>query len=554
MARKYKKSNSRVYISYTKENLEKAIAAIHQGASYRTAFKRFHIPLGTLSNKVNGNHNNKVGRPTVLTEKEEEAIVSHVLVCADWGFPMNMFELRMIIRSYLNFAKKKISQFANNLPGPDFALSFLNRNRDKFRLRTVSNYSRKRASLSSTVINEYFDHLEHTLSGVPPENIFNYDETNLSDNPGKKKALVRRGSKYPQRVMNETKSAISIMVCGSAAGELLPLYVCYKSKTGIFNTWRMGGPKGTRYGRSLSGWFDGPTFEDWFRTIALPKLKKKPGVKVMLGDNLSSHFSPEVIRLCKQHNIKFVCLPPNSTDVLQPLDKAFFAPVKRIWRALISAYKTDHPKESSVKKDKFPQLLSRLWDEVLLTGSENLKSGFRHCLHRETILRAHGFESCESDVYTYVSQAVLDALKERRFSGTLTSARRTAVRCPPGASLTNMESSSESGSEEENQDSNQSEEEDDVNDDEGDDGTERMEGDVPDDESADPVINNPVQDVEDEDMDEEQGDEIREQVLKDLEESVMVAGWSSSFSLVVPTRTMLPSSSRGMAIGCRYSV
>jgi hypothetical protein len=29
---------------------------------------------------------------------------------------------------------------------------------------------------------------------------------------------------------------------------------------------------------------------------------------------LASHISMEPIELCKQHNIEFVCLPPNSTD------------------------------------------------------------------------------------------------------------------------------------------------------------------------------------------------------------------------------------------------
>ena len=55
-----------------------------------------------------------------------------------------------------------------------------------------------------------------------PELIYNYGETNLSDNLGKKKYLMKRGTKYPEWVMNNSKACTSLMFFGSASGELLP--------------------------------------------------------------------------------------------------------------------------------------------------------------------------------------------------------------------------------------------------------------------------------------------------------------------------------------------
>ena len=46
---------------------------------------------------------------------------------------------------------------------------------------------------------------------VPPTNIFNYDETNLSDDPGTKKSIFRRGVKYPETVKDSTNTSTSIM-------------------------------------------------------------------------------------------------------------------------------------------------------------------------------------------------------------------------------------------------------------------------------------------------------------------------------------------------------
>lgn len=85
------------------------------------------------------------------------------------------------------------------------------------------------------VLNQYFDHLENTLIDVPDENMINFDETNLSDDPGKKKCVFRRGAKYRYQIKDFSKSNISLMIAGTATGELLPPFICYKAK-GIFNT------------------------------------------------------------------------------------------------------------------------------------------------------------------------------------------------------------------------------------------------------------------------------------------------------------------------------
>ena len=47
----------------------------------------------------------------------------------------------------------------------------------------------KVGSVSAEILNQYFDNLETTLTGVPYDNKMNYDETNLSDDPGKRMVL-----------------------------------------------------------------------------------------------------------------------------------------------------------------------------------------------------------------------------------------------------------------------------------------------------------------------------------------------------------------------------
>jgi hypothetical protein len=92
----------------------------------------------------------------------------------------------------------------------------------------------------------------------------------------------------------------------------------------MYTSWCKRGPRGTVNTCSKSGWFNGCLFEHWFLDLLLPKLKRKPGKKLALCDNLSTHLSMAVIDACRGNDIAFVCLPAHSTDKLQPLDVGIF--------------------------------------------------------------------------------------------------------------------------------------------------------------------------------------------------------------------------------------
>lgn len=216
------------------------------------------------------------------------------------------------------------------------------------------------------------------MTGVCPINIYNYDETNLVDDPGKKKVLTKRGCKYPEDNKNATKASVSIMMCGNATGSTIcPLYVNYKAEK-LWDTWLEGGPPKTRYNRTKSGWFDS-IFEDWFFSVMLPIMKKQDGKKVLIGDNLSSHINLKVLQACEENNVAFIALPPNSTHMTQPLDIAFFRPMKLYWRGILDEWKGtyDGRRLPTVPKNVFPSLLNKLWLKITINGGENLRSGFR---------------------------------------------------------------------------------------------------------------------------------------------------------------------------------
>lgn len=174
------------------------MAAIRRGRSINAVAKDTGIPRATLQRKKKNKQNKNHGGQTYLTDEVETMIVNKMIVCAEWGYPLDLLDMRLFTKYY--FDRKGIhSRFKDNLPGYEWSKSLLKRNNQLISERMVQNIKRARAKVSPESVNEYFNHLEETLTNIPPENIVNYDETNLSDNPGQKNVF----SNVAANILNE---------------------------------------------------------------------------------------------------------------------------------------------------------------------------------------------------------------------------------------------------------------------------------------------------------------------------------------------------------------
>ncbi|KAJ8914398.1 hypothetical protein NQ315_017492 [Exocentrus adspersus] len=215
-------------------------------------------------------------------ELEEQKLVNGLLECAKWGFPLQRRDIQSIVQCYLNNRGVK-TKFNDNRPGMMWFINFMKRNKE-LTSKFAENIKRVRALVTKNTIAEYFDNLRTTLEGVEPSNVVNYDETNFSDNPGATKIICKRGVRHADRIMDTSKTSISVMVAAAADGTVLPPYTLYKAKH-IYAGWTEGGIEGAEYNRNASGWFDAEMFEDWFHKIMLPYFRRLNGPKVMLGVN-----------------------------------------------------------------------------------------------------------------------------------------------------------------------------------------------------------------------------------------------------------------------------
>ncbi|KAF2889558.1 hypothetical protein ILUMI_16615, partial [Ignelater luminosus] len=98
--------------------------------------------------------------------------------------------------------------------------------------------------------------------------ICQFGEINIAYDSGRTKVITKTGSKYPEWIINTSKSATSII---------------------------------------------------GLRLAYLRRL-----------DGLSSHFSPTFVKFCLDNGIRMIFLAINFTDLPQPLDAAFFRPKSKL--------------------------------------------------------------------------------------------------------------------------------------------------------------------------------------------------------------------------------
>lgn len=446
MPRQYKrKIGCRKYRDFTDEQLQKAIARVRRGQSIRKVAEEYNIPKSTLSRHLRGKQTSKYGRPCVFTSEHESAIVDCIVLCGEWGFPLGSYDIRLIVKSFLDRRGMTERRFKNNLPGPDWFRSFFSRHSKRLTQRLSQNIKRARAGVDRDIINNYFEELATTIEGIDPALIINYDETNMTDDPKRTNVIVRRGCRHPHKIVDSTKSSTSVMFATTASGHLLPPYIVYRSEH-LYTTWTEGGPKGTAYNRSKNGWFNMELFEDWFKVIVLPYFRQfdNDQPKVMIGDNLASHVSPTVIEKCQEYNIRFVLLPSNSTGICQPLDVAYFKPLKSKWSKVLADWKTKN--RGTLPKDVFPRLLNKCLTEM---GDDNTKknvlAGFRasgiYPLDKDEVLKRlpnslNNIEQNRTEETTELVESFQLFLERTRTAETAPlKKRKKKVDLPPGKSV-----------------------------------------------------------------------------------------------------------------------
>ena len=210
--------------------------------------------------------------------------------------------------------------------------------------------------------------------------LWNCDETGICTAVASRKILARRGEKNVHETGGGSgRENITILACGSAIGEKLPLYIVYKGKN-LMTAHTQGGPRDTRYSMSDSGWMEGANFVEWFRNDFLPAVEdiRHTGPVVLFLDGHQSHTTHGLVEEARDKGIVLYTFPPHTTHLLQPLDVGVFGPLKYVWSQILKEFKLE-TLAAKVDKRAFPLLVAKMWPPCA-TSSAGL-----HPLSRDAI-------------------------------------------------------------------------------------------------------------------------------------------------------------------------
>ena len=191
-----------------------------------------------------------------------------------------------------------------------------------------------------------------------PPRILNCDETGLPLEHTPPHVVGIKGQKHPRSVTTGTKKNITVMACCSASGNFLPPFVIFRRKT-LNRGLVKGEVPGTSYALSDRGWMDHEIFDNWFTQHFLIHASPARPLLLLL-DGHSTHYHPGFITKAAHEQVVVFCLPPNTTHLLQPLDKVAFGPLKTYCNETCQEFLRENP--GQVMTDySFMAVFSKAW-------------------------------------------------------------------------------------------------------------------------------------------------------------------------------------------------
>lgn len=382
--------------NYSKEDLANAVRDVeNKNLTYRAAAERYNVPISVISQRLHGRMTaieaNR-GRKQTFNQETEKKIVDCLVARANAGYPCDKDELLNLIQQYVKDLNL-ITPFADGRPGNDWYYAFMKRHRNLISMKKPEHLQKcRKDARTPDVIYSFYKMLEDTLTRLDIKTedkacfVYNADETPFKSDPSRLRAIGAKGKPLVRVSGGSGRESTTVLACAAADGTVLPPLILFKG-AGIQARWTSEKAyPGTLYAVSQNGWMEEPQFYSWFTDGFVSHIKKVRQEKclpnqtaVLIFDGHTSHMSVRIIEAAVANNITLVKLPSHLTDMLQPLDKCVFGPVKKLWeKHLIAFGKKQMGKGTGrLTKQEFVEMLGEVWPEAM--KSTNVISGFRSC-------------------------------------------------------------------------------------------------------------------------------------------------------------------------------
>ncbi|KAK3877044.1 hypothetical protein Pcinc_018223 [Petrolisthes cinctipes] len=168
-----------------------ALEALEKGMQLRETAKQFGVPKSTLLNIKKGHTHNpgSIGRRTALFPNEELVIAQNMATLANFGYALDIDELRLFVQTYVNKTGRAVPHFHDAKLGKDWASGFLKRHADLMSNRMCQNKKKKQRGKAPSSSSEV-----PLVSSSPSEE----DEDNVDDPP-----IYKAGKRSPVFMSSE---------------------------------------------------------------------------------------------------------------------------------------------------------------------------------------------------------------------------------------------------------------------------------------------------------------------------------------------------------------
>ena len=367
---------------WSEEDKRNVFALLEDDFSYREIRDMMGVPLATINRWVaNPACVLGSGNTCVLSCAQETLLVKACCYAADCGFPLGRERLSYIVQTFVKDTGKN-TPFSDGLPGVKWFQNFEKRHLSHIKRRKKEGLSKKRiVALTKRNLRVFYNQTykpvyDRAKLDQRPFCLWNCDETIFQPSRAKEKVYCRATCRNAYaREPNSTRQGFSVLFCGNAAGQMMPPFVVYKAKH-LRLSWCTEGLDDATYSVSDSGWMMDTNFESWIEHTFIPYVKEVcPGnTHVLIFDGHNSHLTYRTIKLAIDNDIIIICLPPNTSHALQPLDVGVFKALKALFSKIINDWNFRTGGNKNIDKEVFPILLKQLYDGI---DPSWIISGFR---------------------------------------------------------------------------------------------------------------------------------------------------------------------------------
>ncbi|XP_035826221.1 uncharacterized protein LOC118477852 [Aplysia californica] len=236
----------------------------------------------------------------------------------------------------------------------------------------------QRAQVTERKIRGWFDHTKKVLlddginvEEIPPENIFNFNETGFPFFIGGCTIISDIQSKHPYQHGSDSKKQVTVLGCISASGKVLKPTIIFPGARWNWHPWE---EFDVDYALTPNGWINSSTFMKWLQYTFFPAVDHLQRPVVLFIDGHSSHISRDVYNFCQTHHITIYVLPSHSSHIIQPLDLVFYGSLKQEWKLAVRDYKAIS-RFAQVTKQTFTTVFADAWKRAY--SPEKVVNAFR---------------------------------------------------------------------------------------------------------------------------------------------------------------------------------